>query len=135
MRNGHAIGEAGFTWTSTDESVATVGASGLVRGVGEGVATIVAAAGAIEGAAEVRVVSRDHPALTAFYEAMNGAGWIENDGWLSDRPLGEWHGVTTGPEGRGHRAPAWRERPGRPDPAGNRLSSPNSRSWVWSETG
>ena len=98
--NGHAIGRAGVTWTSTDESGATADASGLVRGVGVGIATIVAAAGGIEAAAQIRGVSRDLPVLTAFYDARDGAGWIENEGWLSDRSLGEWHGVTTEPDGR-----------------------------------
>ena len=92
--NGHTIGEAVVTWTSTNESRATADASGLVRSVGVSNATIVAAAGGIEAAAQIRVVSRDLPVLTAFYDARDGAGWIENEDRLSDRPLGEWHGVT-----------------------------------------
>lgn len=32
-------------------------------------------------------------ALAAFYTATDGDNWTNNDGWLSDRPLGEWHGV------------------------------------------
>ncbi|CAN0510329.1 unnamed protein product, partial [Scytosiphon promiscuus] len=27
-------------------------------------------------------------------------GWIRQDGWKSDRPLGEWYGVTTDANGR-----------------------------------
>ena len=58
------------------------------------IAEFVAAAGGIEPAAQIRVVSRGLRVLTAFYDAKDSAGWIENEGWLSDRPLGEWHGVT-----------------------------------------
>ena len=39
-------------------------------------------------------------ALAALYEAANGANWKNNDNWLSDKPIGEWHGVTTDRNGR-----------------------------------
>ncbi len=42
----------------------------------------------------------DRDALVALYEATNGANWTNNTHWLSDRPLGEWHGVSTNAEGR-----------------------------------
>ena len=32
-------------------------------------------------------------ALAAFYTATDGDNWTNNEGWLSDRPLGEWYGV------------------------------------------
>ena len=44
--------------------------------------------------------SKDRDALVKFYEAMNGAEWRNQSNWLSDEPLGEWHGVTTDDEGR-----------------------------------
>ena len=34
-------------------------------------------------------------ALAAFYAATDGDNWMNNEGWLSDRPLDEWHGVYT----------------------------------------
>ena len=37
----------------------------------------------------------DRAALVALYEATEGANWTSNDNWLSNRPIGEWHGVTT----------------------------------------
>ena len=40
--NGHAVPEAEFSWESSDNSVATVDASGLVTAVGNGAATITA---------------------------------------------------------------------------------------------
>ncbi len=35
----------------------------------------------------------DRTVLVALYEATDGATWANSDGWLSDRPIGEWHGV------------------------------------------
>ncbi|MYC05837.1 MAG: hypothetical protein F4X57_01445 [Chloroflexi bacterium] len=42
----------------------------------------------------------DRDTLTAFYNATGGKSWTRSDNWLSDRPLGEWHGVTTDADGR-----------------------------------
>ena len=36
----------------------------------------------------------------ALYNATDGANWTNNANWLSNRPLGEWHGVTTDMAGR-----------------------------------
>ena len=45
-------------------------------------------------------VADDRSVLTAFYHATGGADWTNSDGWLSDRPLDEWHGVATDAQGR-----------------------------------
>ena len=37
--------------------------------------------------------------LAALYSATNGPAWEDNTNWLSDRPSGTWHGVTTNAEG------------------------------------
>ena len=44
----------------------------------------------------------DRDVLIAFYHAMGGGHntWQRTDNWLSDRPLGEWFGVTTDADGR-----------------------------------
>ncbi|MDE2678346.1 MAG: hypothetical protein OXI76_10615 [Gemmatimonadota bacterium] len=42
----------------------------------------------------------DREALEILYEVTGGARWTRNTNWLSDRPLDEWHGVTTNGEGR-----------------------------------
>ena len=49
----------------------------------------------------------DREALVALYRATNGAEWPDhrhggptNLNWLTDRPLGEWYGVTTDHNGR-----------------------------------
>jgi len=42
----------------------------------------------------------DRAALVALYNATGGANWGDNTNWLSDKPLDEWHGVTTDDNGR-----------------------------------
>ena len=37
----------------------------------------------------------ERAALAALYRATGGDGWKQKDNWLSDRPLSDWHGVTT----------------------------------------
>ena len=54
--NGHTVTGAEFSWESSDTSVATVDASGLVTGVAEGMATITASAGEARGSAVVTVM-------------------------------------------------------------------------------
>ena len=49
--NGHAVSGAVFSWESADVLVAEVDAIGLVSGMGEGMATITASAGAASGSA------------------------------------------------------------------------------------
>ena len=98
--NGHPVEGAEFSWASSDEAAATVDASGLVTAVADGTATITASSGAARGDAEITVADGDRAVLVALYEATNGAGWLRNEGWLSDRPIGQWYGVTTGSDGR-----------------------------------
>ena len=45
-------------------------------------------------------VAVDRATLIALYNATAGAGWLISTNWLSDRPLDEWHGVTTNSDGR-----------------------------------
>ena len=42
----------------------------------------------------------DREALVALYNATDGPNWVNNTNWLSDEPLGEWHGVQIGESGR-----------------------------------
>jgi hypothetical protein len=44
--------------------------------------------------------SSDRARLVALYNATDGSNWANNTNWLSDRPLGEWHGITTDANGR-----------------------------------
>ena len=38
--------------------------------------------------------------LVAIYNATDGPNWANNTNWLSDRPIGEWYGVSTDANGR-----------------------------------
>ena len=102
--NGHAVPSATFSWESSDTSVATVDASGLVTAVANGSATITVTAGSVSGTARVTVAQivndADRAALVALYEATDGPNWLDNANWLTDAPLGEWYGVETDRSGR-----------------------------------
>ncbi len=37
----------------------------------------------------------DRDALVALYQATNGANWTNSDNWLTDTPIGRWHGVVS----------------------------------------
>ena len=97
---GHVVAGAVFTWSSNDAPVATVDPSGLVRGAGEGTATITATAGDASGTSEITVVNPDRAALVALYNATDGRNWVDNTNWLTDAPLGEWYGVSMDAAGR-----------------------------------
>ena len=98
--NGHLVTDAAFTWSSSSVSVARVDATGLVRGMGEGGATITAVAGDARGTSEITVENPDRAVLVALYEATNGRNWVNNDGWLTDAPLPQWYGVRVNHQGR-----------------------------------
>ena len=48
------------------------------------------------GAAEVWGQKRPSFAL---YNATGGANWTDSTNWLNEKPIGEWHGVTTDDDG------------------------------------
>ncbi len=45
-------------------------------------------------------ISPDRDALVAIYNATGGADWRQDTNWLTDAPVGEWHGVDTDAGGR-----------------------------------
>jgi len=49
---------------------------------------------------DTRPADPDRDVLVALYNATAGPGWANNTNWLSDKPLAEWHGVTTDGNGR-----------------------------------
>ena len=98
--NGHRVEGAKFTWSSSNASVATVDATGLVTGVAEGTAMITATTGDASGTSAITVENPDRAALVALYEATDGPNWVNNENWLTDAPLGDWHGVETDTSGR-----------------------------------
>ena len=50
-------------------------------------------------AAGIPSCDRDKNALVALYNATAGASWTDSANWLSEEPLGSWHGVTTDGDG------------------------------------
>ena len=42
----------------------------------------------------------ERAALVTLYHFAGGPNWTNNANWLSDQPVGRWHGVTTNPNGR-----------------------------------
>ena len=53
-----------------------------------------------ESGAKIAEAVSDRTALVALYNATNGPNWTNKENWLSDAPMGQWHGVTTGQNGR-----------------------------------
>ena len=100
---GEPIADAAVAWTSSDPSVASVDATGLVRGVGAGAASISATSGSARAMAAATVLGRspgDRATLVKLYEALDGANWYQNTNWLSEKPVGEWYGVEADSVGR-----------------------------------
>ena len=52
------------------------------------------------GGAAVTSGSTDRDALISLYNATGRANWTNGSGWLSNAPIGQWHGVTTNDDGR-----------------------------------
>ena len=42
----------------------------------------------------------DRAVLVQLYNATDGANWVDSSNWLSNRPMGSWHGVTSDANGR-----------------------------------
>ena len=99
--NGHLLGSPRFTWTSADESLATVDGSGLVTGVAAGTVEVTV----VEGTAgltrsAVLLVVEPRSELLDLYEALGGTGWTNAGNWGTDAPVDTWYGITTDSEGR-----------------------------------
>ena len=96
-RNGYRIESAVVMWESSDESIAMVDDQGLVTGIAGGTVEITARSGMVSSVSSVTIkgAGLDREVLTALYHGTNGDGWTNNENWLSDEPLSDWHGVTT----------------------------------------
>ncbi len=100
-QNGQPLADAQVNWSSSDDNVAAVDATGLVTAVMNGAAQITATAGNASASVTVTVMDtrRDREALIALYHATNGPNWTISSNWLSDQPLGDWYGVSTNVRG------------------------------------
>ena len=99
---GRVMVGAVVSWSSGDTLVVVVDSAGLLMAVDVGITTVTAASGDVSTAVVVTVAQSagDRVALVALYEATDGPNWIDNENWLSDAPLREWHGVDTDASGR-----------------------------------
>ncbi|WP_420617096.1 Ig-like domain-containing protein [Candidatus Palauibacter sp.] len=100
--NDNPVAGVDFSWLSDDESVATVSADGLVTAVTPGSAEISVQASGTGLVATARIVVNvsESFALVMLYNATGGSRWTISDNWLTDAPIGQWHGVTADAEGR-----------------------------------
>ncbi len=100
--NGHEVAGAVFEWSSGDEAVVTVDASGLAAAVGSGEAVVTATIGDAAGSIAVAVFSEqsDREILELLYHATGGEQWDRNDSWLTSSPLASWYGIATNSQGR-----------------------------------
>ncbi|MGD2120747.1 MAG: putative Ig domain-containing protein [Gemmatimonadota bacterium] len=84
VNNEGALLTAQFTWSSSDESVATISQAGLVTGVAPGAATITATAQGVPGSASVLVVDLSEPnppsnvAASAVSNTEVDVSWSDN---------------------------------------------------------
>ena len=100
--NENPVAGVDFSWRSDDESVATVSAAGLVTAVAPGSATISvqASEAGLTATARIAVNVSGKFALVTLYNATGGSRWTISDNWLTDAPVGQWHGVTADADGR-----------------------------------
>ena len=96
-----------FAASSSDISVVTVTFAGTLailsaQAIGEAEVTLAARdPDGLEATVDFSVAVVENPdrkALVAFYDASGEPKWLTN--WLTDAPLGEWHGVTVDEGGR-----------------------------------
>ena len=98
-----------YAATSSSPGVATVSVSGStvsVAAVGVDTATLTVTATDPDGLSAQTAFgvtvrfTEDRAVLEALYEATGGPDWHSNDGWLTDAPIIEWHGVSVDETGR-----------------------------------
>ena len=99
--------ELSYAASSSNTEVATAAISGdsvAITGVASGSAEItVTASDGSESASQnfnVYVLLADRLVLEILYGELGGDDWIDNTNWNTDRPLGEWHRVSTDADGR-----------------------------------
>ena len=91
-----------LSWSISAPQVISINSQGIIAALSAGEAVVTVMTGSVSAFIQVRVrpVSKDEAALSAFYTAMNGPQWTNNEFWLSARSVGDWYGVTVNSEGR-----------------------------------
>lgn len=106
--DGAAIPDAPVSWSSSEPAVAAVDDNGLVTAVFNGTTRITATSGGVNQFARISVdvsgtgprPSADREALISLYNETGGPDWTNRSNWVSNAPVGVWHGVTTDADGR-----------------------------------
>ena len=99
-------GNMNVIWESSDTGVAAVSESGTVTAVRAGTATVTVRTedGNKTASCSVTVFpfdyEKEHAALVALYNATGGDNWNNKQNWCSERPHGEWYGVTADERGQ-----------------------------------
>ena len=93
---GAEIPDAPRVWASDDPAVASVDEQGVVTAHMHGTTRITVTSDTVSSSVEVSVIgiTTDRELLIDFYNATDGPNWEDNAGWLTDRPLDQWHGIT-----------------------------------------
>lgn len=101
--------ELSYAASSSNAEVATVAISGdsvAVTGAASGSTEITVTASDRSFAASqdftASVLLADREVLEILYDETGGDGWSDNTNWKTDKPLDEWHGVSTDADGRVH---------------------------------
>ena len=85
------------TWTSSDESIATV-KDGTITAKALGTVTITAKCGDKEATCTVTVIPDEMEKIKAvlmeIYNSMDGPNWVSQKNWGTDEPLYYWEGIT-----------------------------------------
>lgn len=101
--NNQIVKDADVTWSSDNPDVVTVDNQGVITAVKNGNAEI-SATTEESRSATIRVSvsdpGLDREILVAFYNALDGPGWMNSTNWLSEAPLDEWWGVSADEAGR-----------------------------------
>ena len=92
------VGDSGSTSTTHSHTGLTAGATrhyrvSAINSAGAGRASAIAT-GTTASAPPAGSPATDRAALVALYNATDGPNWTNNTGWLTDRPLDDWYGVT-----------------------------------------
>ena len=87
---GHGMADPGSALSDAEGLARTV----WTLGPTEGEQSLTAAAGSVSVSVSAVAGNPDRATLVALYNAADGPTWADNANWLTDAPLGDWHGVS-----------------------------------------